>query len=350
MSSERRMKLISFRITNFRSIVDTGWCSFSPDGATVIVGQNESGKSSILEALGKTFNPINISDDDCRIDADLPAFFLRAIVDPKELIAALSGFPSEQLRALETFIAKKENVLTIGFHWSHTTTKEKYDCDLACEDEGLSDLLQEHRPIAHSIRESTKEDEEDEGGNKEEEYEDQETKAEQKNPDLTTSEIADAIYHLAPSTVLFDQASGLLPDRVDIEKRNGVWQLAGIGAAAAANFLKIADVDLGSLVQGSSRSQQTTLARANATVTGDFGLFWSQTIGKREKLQLKCEFANYGADSTKPGAPHLEFWITDGLNQLFPKQHDLLPNVPPFISRVCSGFGPCWGGLQIRSV
>jgi hypothetical protein len=29
---------------------------------------------------------------------------------------------------------------------------------------------------------------------------------------------------------------------------------------------------------------------------------------------------------------------------------DLLPNVPPFISRVCSGFGPCWGGLQIRSV
>jgi hypothetical protein len=28
---------------------------------------------------------------------------------------------------------------------------------------------------------------------------------------------------------------------------------------------------------------------------------------------------------------------------------DLLPNLPSFISRVRSVFGPCWGGLQIRS-
>ena len=32
------------------------------------------------------------------------------------------------------------------------------------------------------------------------------------------------------------------------------------------------------------------------------------------------------------------------------KDIDLLPNLPPFIRRVCSGFGPCWGGLQTRSV
>jgi tetratricopeptide (TPR) repeat protein len=29
---------------------------------------------------------------------------------------------------------------------------------------------------------------------------------------------------------------------------------------------------------------------------------------------------------------------------------DLLPDMPSFISRVCSGFGPCWGGLQTRLV
>jgi hypothetical protein len=29
---------------------------------------------------------------------------------------------------------------------------------------------------------------------------------------------------------------------------------------------------------------------------------------------------------------------------------DLLPNLPSFIRRVCSGFGPDWGGLQTRSV
>jgi hypothetical protein len=65
------------------------------------------------------------------------------------------------------------------------------------------------------------------------------------------------------------------------------------------------------------------LARANATVTEDFSQFWSQTIGKREKLQLKCEFAYYGTGTIAPGSPHLEFWIVDGLNQLFPKQRSL---------------------------
>ncbi len=30
------------------------------------------------------------------------------------------------------------------------------------------------------------------------------------------------------------------------------------------------------------------------------------------------------------------------------KHGDLLPILPPFISRVCSGFGPCRGGLQTR--
>ena len=35
---------------------------------------------------------------------------------------------------------------------------------------------------------------------------------------------------------------------------------------------------------------------------------------------------------------------------LSPSVIDLLPDLPSFISRVCSGFGPCWGGLQTRSV
>jgi hypothetical protein len=41
-----------------------------------------------------------------------------------------------------------------------------------------------------------------------------------------------------------------------------------------------------------------------------------------------------------------------GLPYDFPLElsSDLLPNLPPFISRVCSGFGPGWGGLRTRSV
>lgn len=45
------MKLHSFRIYNVKSIVDSGLCYLSDDGITVLAGQNEVGKSAILEGL-----------------------------------------------------------------------------------------------------------------------------------------------------------------------------------------------------------------------------------------------------------------------------------------------------------
>jgi len=45
------MKLTAFRIQNFRSIVDTDFQDLSQDNISAIIGQNESGKTSILEAL-----------------------------------------------------------------------------------------------------------------------------------------------------------------------------------------------------------------------------------------------------------------------------------------------------------
>ena len=46
------MRLASFRIKNFKSIKDTGVCRFSEkDNILVLAGQNEAGKSAVLEAL-----------------------------------------------------------------------------------------------------------------------------------------------------------------------------------------------------------------------------------------------------------------------------------------------------------
>jgi AAA15 family ATPase/GTPase len=44
------MKITKFRIKNYKSIVDSGDCYFS-DKLTILAGKNESGKSSVLEAL-----------------------------------------------------------------------------------------------------------------------------------------------------------------------------------------------------------------------------------------------------------------------------------------------------------
>ncbi|MBS0012223.1 MAG: AAA family ATPase [Bacteroidales bacterium] len=65
------MRLKAFRIENFRSIVDTGMQSISPDNITCLIGQNESGKTSILEGL-KVFSSGEISEDVLRSDLSLP--------------------------------------------------------------------------------------------------------------------------------------------------------------------------------------------------------------------------------------------------------------------------------------
>ena len=70
------MKLTAFRIKNFRSIVDTDWQNLSHDNITSLIGQNESGKTSILEAL-KAFHDGVLIEDMLRSDLSLPEISCR---------------------------------------------------------------------------------------------------------------------------------------------------------------------------------------------------------------------------------------------------------------------------------
>jgi AAA15 family ATPase/GTPase len=70
------MRLTAFRIENFRSVVDTGWRPVSPDNITCLIGQNESGKTSVLEGLSLFFTG-EISEDVLRSDLSLPVVSCR---------------------------------------------------------------------------------------------------------------------------------------------------------------------------------------------------------------------------------------------------------------------------------
>jgi len=65
------MQLIGFRIQNFRSIIDTGCQQLAHDNITSLIGQNESGKTSILEGL-KAFHDGHLIEDMLRSDLSLP--------------------------------------------------------------------------------------------------------------------------------------------------------------------------------------------------------------------------------------------------------------------------------------
>src|SRR5690606_37402936 len=66
--SAPRLKLARFRVTNYRSIRDSGWVEV--EAITAFVGQNEAGKSNLFEALYR-LNPF-APDEAYDIDEDWP--------------------------------------------------------------------------------------------------------------------------------------------------------------------------------------------------------------------------------------------------------------------------------------
>ncbi|MCK5138175.1 MAG: AAA family ATPase [Bacteroidales bacterium] len=78
------MQLVAFRIQNFRSVVDSGWQQLSHDNITSLIGQNESGKTSILEAL-KAYHDGNLIEDMLRSDLSLPEVTCRFNFQPSDI-------------------------------------------------------------------------------------------------------------------------------------------------------------------------------------------------------------------------------------------------------------------------
>ncbi len=88
------MRLVAFRIFNFRSIVDTGWQNISPDNITCLIGQNESGKTSVLESL-QVFHTGIINEDVLRSDMSLPKVCCRFEIPGERLIEGLYNAENE---------------------------------------------------------------------------------------------------------------------------------------------------------------------------------------------------------------------------------------------------------------
>lgn len=63
------MKLTKFRIKNYKSIIDSGDCYFS-EKLTILAGKNESGKTSVLEALEDFHQDRSIRDEAKPIEGD----------------------------------------------------------------------------------------------------------------------------------------------------------------------------------------------------------------------------------------------------------------------------------------
>ena len=106
------MKLVRFRVTNFRSVEDSDWIDV--DDVVALIGTNESGKTNVLLPLWK-LNPAKEGQIDLTSDYPRKLFttlrqqkpqpvFVEAVFELEDPLAAeisrLSGMPVDQVRAV----------------------------------------------------------------------------------------------------------------------------------------------------------------------------------------------------------------------------------------------------------
>jgi energy-coupling factor transporter ATP-binding protein EcfA2 len=293
------MHIRAISINNFRSILSTGWITLSHDEVTCIVGMNESGKTSLLEALHCALGNQKLTDFDLRYGAPLPTVVIRFELEKSIWSALGPDWPSEVRKLICKYFEASKGDYEMTVSWSKTD--DEYEVFRDVDNPSLKESLSKIGAATQSM-----------------------------TPEVTSTSSAEsptkvdyfellsvALESLEPVSILFSDEKGLLPDAIDIPANN---VLKGEGAQGANNFLKVAQIELAKLNAGSDAERANLLGRATKNITKDFQTFWSQHIGKDQGLRLECEIHQKRASSTEPGHPYLQFWITDGDNRLRPSQ------------------------------
>lgn len=314
------MQIVAFRIQNFKSIADLGWCKLSSDGVTGLIGQNESGKTSILEALSKTLSSEAIIPDDFRIAAGVPEISLRLHVCWEDIAHNFTDVDNRYAEAVQKYLKLKDGLVELEFFWeadqkrptkyhkSYMFHAEEFENELSA----ISELIAAEATIENAPAESAP--------TPSPEAAPPSPAVPPSEPPLTVrvEDITEFLFDAAPTITLFRHDVGLLPNSIDIDDNNN---LIGDGITAARNFLNVANIDLSLLKRSSGGTRETILQRANDSISRDFNQFWSQTIGGGNTLSLKCSLQTHESSAgEKAGKFFLAFFISDGLNSLHPKQ------------------------------
>ena len=315
------MRLISFCIENFRSIVNTGWVNFSSDNVTALVGQNESGKTAILEALSQTLSGTYAKLDDYRLGTTPPVVRIATSYSHEKLNEALEFVKDEAARThIKNILGvEKENPIVWSFSSIKNTSKQNATTSVyKIERPNIQANLLSAMMADAKIVTTTSSPETVSGSVIAVTVTDSATEQIKVAALEASKQFRNGLYEASPTIVLFDEDSGLLPNKIDIT--DDFKLVEEPGELAVANFLTIAGIDLEVLVKSETRARAGILKAANKKISDDFLAFWSQTIGENVALQLECAIHQHPSDHAKPGKSYLEFLITDATAPLYPKQ------------------------------
>jgi AAA15 family ATPase/GTPase len=313
------MRLLAFQVQNFRSIQNTEHCEMSAEDIAVLIGQNEAGKSSVLEAL-MVFQTGKADPNDFRSDGSLPKIScdyemsedeVKVWMTPLDLTLGQDWASDKQWKKLRV------RVNAIWHSRKISDSEYTFECD-----EIIQYINSSLKDYTNKINYNALQAPFDAA------------------PFINLSEIdkvneiaifiknrygpiieslTNKLTLLLPEFILFNDTDCLLPSTIDIVNE----ELANTdGKTGAVNFLTVAGLDIKVVLNESPRHRSTMLASANAKVTTDFQKFWTQEVGKKLKVELECnlEYYDHTSEETKKGLPYLVFYISEGNDKLYPSQ------------------------------
>lgn len=306
------MKLVAFRIVNFKSIIDTGWKDLSADNITGLIGQNESGKSSILEGLSSFYDG-NLKEDALRSDGSIPSIGCSFEISDKELSELFDDYLLSN--NLLSVISKNKNRINITRSWDEISTEQS---KMSLEQSSLIDFFNKteakNKPIINSsIAPLTLTPNTIITNSLYVSPINSEQSIAQERIEINNEQFTNGIIENLPVFELFQDNTSLLPETIDIiDLKNDNPKTNGI--KGAQNFLTITGLNIDDIIDGNERVIERKIRSANDKLTVDFQKFWSQYVGKSNKIEIEFNLKHH--DTTNPamaGQPYLVFWVKDGV-------------------------------------
>ena len=316
------MRLQAFQIANYKSVQNTELTYVSDkDGITVLAGQNESGKSSVLQALSDFETGALHTDARRELDGDdtnpiIQCQFLLESSDKDSLLSEEVNHEDwgELYQAVRKELLKNK-ALTLVRSFEGDNAYLKLLDDQSNIMQGLIDGIEikdaDEEPADTSVSTTTATTVQSAVATPAP----TETAKKPKSPP-SVDDIVKAIHRYTPAIIFFDDQQDLLPKSIKAAELESKTDTAK-GYNAVRNIEKAFGISLLDLDKSSSRPSRTKKQTGfNQTVTADFKDFWTQKIHGDNKVDIEIAYHEGAGD----GGVYEFYVLTKTDERLYPDQ------------------------------
>ncbi len=316
------MKPVSLKcaeISNFRSIIHSGKFHL-PESLTVLIGQNESGKTSVIDAL-EAFSKRRLDNED-RDDKRKPTTITCTFSFVKEFLASIFKDNSETLSFLERFVVHGALDVVVQTTFLPGKKVGKRTILVPAFDDYPAESMVAGGTDQQIENESSNTDDDDVYDENDEAIEASTIQVLQAKPLLKVADVRSLLLANLPVFSVFRDDS-LLPREILLSDLENLASKAA-GAKGARNFLSVLDVDLQRVKEdiSSVTEKQSLEETLNREFSADFNEFWTQQVVEGNKATVRVRLGNVPVATAQAaaGADQLTFTVETRGKHLFPDQ------------------------------